>query len=394
MKPIGILNILDIAWAARKMGKVFNPCFVGEAGLGKSEIIQQWVKKQQERNPDFFFLDLRLVYFEGPDFIGFPYEEKDSSGRVRTNNALPAMWPTDEHAEGLILFEEPNRGTTMVQNALMQLTDKNRSIGADYKLPEGVIMAAAINPEGSNYDVNAMDSALKNRFEMFNIEYHHPSFMQYATVNNGWHYRVVDFLKSNIWVYKSTDELAEDGTYISPRTMSRLSNSEHALDQSGKIEDRDVHGTIVRSILGKNVGSDYFKFCYDNAPVKVADILKNKKRALEKLKRQCSADNYAGDQIEITVTDIIENYQPYFKGAVDNDGKVMKKDRSKIDEATMVEVAKIIPADQTYNMIKGCAHKVDAKRMKEFFSSLKTRHPDLVKILKASLKLENNQAKK
>jgi chromosomal replication initiation ATPase DnaA len=53
MKPIQIMAMLDLALAARKAGKVFNPMFTGEAGLGKSEICQAWVKKQRQKNPVF-----------------------------------------------------------------------------------------------------------------------------------------------------------------------------------------------------------------------------------------------------------------------------------------------------------------------------------------------------
>ena len=69
MKPNRITAMLDLAMAARKQGSIFNPCFEGEAGLGKSEIAQAWVAKQRLRNPEFGFIDLRIAYLEGQVYL-------------------------------------------------------------------------------------------------------------------------------------------------------------------------------------------------------------------------------------------------------------------------------------------------------------------------------------
>ena len=145
MKPIDIMKVLDLAQRARRNGFIFNPLFTGDAGLGKSQICQKWVEEQQKRNPKFFFKDLRIAYMEAPDLIGFPETEKDERDLVRTCHRLPEFWPTDPDAEGLILLEEPNRGTVGVMNCLMQmLTDR---IIHNYEVPKGIIFAACINPD-------------------------------------------------------------------------------------------------------------------------------------------------------------------------------------------------------------------------------------------------------
>ena len=118
MKPTRIKEILDLAYAARKIDEVYNPIFVGEAGLGKSYIAQEWVDDKRKINPEFGFIDLRIAYYEGPDMVGFP-ETIEINGVVRTTNALPDFWPTE--GEGLILFEEPNSGTTGVMNTMMPI---------------------------------------------------------------------------------------------------------------------------------------------------------------------------------------------------------------------------------------------------------------------------------
>src|SRR4051812_35497574 len=177
MKPSNIPAVMDLAYKAISSGEVFNPMFTGEAGLGKSQIVQQWVNDQRKRNPSFGFLDLRIAYLEAPDLLGFPEVASDDDGRARTCHRLPEFWPTS--GEGLILLEEPNRGTTGVMNCLMQLlTDRKVH---NYTLPKGWLIAACVNPDNAQYDVNTMDAALKDRFEEFEVEYDALSFIEFIS---------------------------------------------------------------------------------------------------------------------------------------------------------------------------------------------------------------------
>jgi len=370
MKPSHIMTIMDTALEARKQGQIFNPLFTGEAGLGKSQIVQQWVKKQQQRNPNFGFLDLRIAYMEAPDLIGFPETEKDANGQIRTKHRLPEFWPTGEASEGLILLEEPNRGTTGVMNCLMQLlTDRKVH---NYKLPEGWLIAGCINPESSEYDVNTMDAALKDRFEEFEVEYDHMTFVDFIDSAN-WHESVQMFINSGIWTYKTTKEIGKDGRYISPRTWSKV----NAAELAGINKNRQLHRIVVNSILGKDIGNEYHQFCYDSAPVTAQDILKDKKAALKRLEEQSNPSKYQGDMITATVESIEKNY-----GGLKKDCQA-----DQIDEETMVEVAKIIPADHAVNLIKACGYKQSKGQITSFFKEFSARHPDLVKILKDSIKL-------
>lgn len=361
------MTVLDTAWKTRKLGMVSNPLFTGEAGLGKSAIVQQWVKKQRERNPEFGFLDLRIAYMEAPDLIGFP-KDLEQNGKWRTIHCLPGFWPTE--GEGLLLLEEPNRGTTGVMNCLMQLlTDRKIH---DYTLPEGWMIAGCINPDSSEYDVNSMDAALKDRFEEFEVEYDPINFMEYIEKQN-WYERLQMFINSGIWIYKTTKEIGKDGKYISPRTLSKV----NAAELSGVGDNRQLHRVYMNSILGKDIGNEYHKFCYDQAPVTANDILKDKNAALKRLKVQSDPSTYQGDMIAATVESIEKSY-----GGLKKDCK-----NDQIDEDTMAEVAKIIPADHAVNLIKNCGFKQSKGQITNFFKDFTVRHPDLVKVLKDNIKL-------
>jgi hypothetical protein len=383
MNPDKIPEILDLAVAARKLKRVFNPMFVGEAGIGKSEIVQQWVAKQREQDPEFGFIDLRIAYYEGPDFVGYPYEYKDADGTTRMGHALPHFWPTK--GRGLLLLEEPNRGNTMIQNCLMQLTDKNRKVGPTYELPEGWIIAAALNPEGSKYDVNNMDTALKNRFEEFEVEFSYQAFMNHIETT-GWHKNVVNFVKAGSWVYKKPDGIGKEGKYISPRTLDRLNAVEMA-GASDDVSKRSSHYIVAQSILGKHLGNEYWRGCWDDAPVTAQDILADKEKAINKLKEMAKANNnYSGDKISLTVDSIIEKFGGWYEGRK-KDGKDWPHEEGTIDEPTLVAVIENIPSDHAINLIKGCAQKSQRGNISQFFTEFTARNPKCISIMRDHIKL-------
>lgn len=91
MRASDIPNILNLALRARENGLVFNPMFRGEAGLGKSQVVQQWVEEQQKKDPTFGFVDLRIAYMEAPDLIGFPHKEKKREQPSENHKRAPVF---------------------------------------------------------------------------------------------------------------------------------------------------------------------------------------------------------------------------------------------------------------------------------------------------------------
>lgn len=372
-----IKKVLDLALKARDNGKIFNPIFDGDAGLGKSQIAQEWVADQQKVDPDFGFIDLRIAYYEAPDMVGFPkeVEDKRAPDGFKTIHCLPDLWPLESKSRGLILLEEPNRGTIGVMNCLMQLlTDRKVK---NYTLPEGWVIAACINPDSSEYAVNAMDAALKDRFESYEITYDHNTFVEYIEAKQ-WNDDVANFIKSGAWIFKSTKELAKDAKYISPRTLSKL----NAAMESDLKDDRALHFITSQSILGKDMGKSFHKFCYDESPVSYDDLLKNKTASLKKLKEQSDPTSYKGEMIQITVDSIAEHFH-----AEEEDDK----DKQLIGEKTMAAVAEIIPSDQAINLLRECARAGAKDDMANYFNTFIQKYPKLVGALKATLAQQRAQ---
>lgn len=330
MKSSQIFDVLDLAVKVRKEGRIFNPLLIGPAGVGKSQIVQKWCKQN-----NYPFVDIRAAYFEAPDFIGFPSIEKDSEGRSRTIHHLPEIWPTG--GQGVILLEEPNRGTSSIMNTMMQLlTDRKVHL---YDLPKDWIIVGCMNPETEDYEVNTMDTALKDRFEFFHIDYNKEDFVKYMKKDN-WDKSIVHFVESGTWSYKTPDQISKnDGAkYISPRTLSKVDASIKA-----GFPNEDLELVVYRSILGNNLGAMFYQFKNHERPVSFDELFVDEnsnhdqmfkhKEALERLKVFSKPENYKAGIISLTVNDMVEN-------------------ESKCSDTLLVTVCLVLPADQSVNLLK------------------------------------------
>jgi len=370
MKPSRIQDVLDLALRARNEGMSINVSIEGHAGLSKTEQVLAWVEKQRKRNPNFGFIMLRCAFLEAPDFIGLPQQEVLPDGSKVTTHYIPEFWPRDPESEGLIFLDESLRATTAVMNCLMQLTDSSRGVGPNYKLPKKWIIASSNNPESAEYDTNSADTALKDRFVHFPIEYDHNGFVDYMEQAD-YCQHIQNFVKSGAWVYKEPGAISKDSLYISPRTFSRM----NAVHKSGGLQDKLFHRNMCMSILGKEIGSEFWNFVWTEAPVTAQDLIKNKTASLEKLKEYSNPSNYRGDYISITVDSIVKHYG----------GKNPKE--GEISEDLMVEVATIIPSDMAVNLLRSCGTSGKSGNISEFFQDLTKKHPELVSVLRSNLKI-------
>lgn len=356
MKPSQIHEILDLTRAARANNDKFNPLFVGPPGIGKSEIIQQWCAEK-----GLPFIDLRAAYLEAPDMIGFPTVGV-VNGRQVTQHNLPEFWPQD--GEGVILLEEPNRGTTSVMNTFMQvLTDRKVHT---YTLPKGWIIVGAINPESEENDVNTMDAALKNRFEMFNVEYDAESFIQFMK-DDKWDERIVHFVRGNFWTYVKPEDVASNPgvKYISPRSLSKL----NAALKAG-VTDRgvDIQMLVFESTLGKNYAIQFMNFISKERPVFVRDLLDDSRDAFERLARFSDPDNYKNGHISMLIED-------------------MKSQEAKITDELLAQVVTTIPSDQAVLLIRELEF-LRKMKSKSLLKKLSDEYPKVKKYLAKNLTKE------
>lgn len=299
MNILNIKAVLDATRKAKAQGKKFIPLFSGDPGIGKSETVQAWAKEQKASDGGKYgFIDMRPAYVEAPDFIGLV---SIRSGRTMYN--LPEFWPTE--GEGIILLEEVNRANPSVMNALMQLLTDFKVM--NYEVPEGWIIAAVINPESADCDVQSMDSAFRNRFTIFEVNYSKDVFVDFVQ-KQAWHPPLAAWIKE-YFVYNRPNEIAEGNVFVSPRSLSKLNTIEQVSD------DPIVRAETINSVLGKHYAPGYVDYTNNNRPLFAEDFIRNKAEAFTRLKDITEKiEDFRGDvltgMLDSVVTAIIEKKLP------------------------------------------------------------------------------------
>lgn len=173
-------------------------CLEGEAGIGKTSIIEQIAS---ERGMTFVKLNMAQCEEVG-DLLGLPVkqvliDEIDESGnktskwvnesslkiyfqkpcgtyeitnQTRTTYAPPAWLPREANPNGILLcLDDYSRCNSMLMQATMELIDRQTFIGWD--LPKNTQIILSTNPDDGSYSVTALDSAQISRMCKFVSEF-------------------------------------------------------------------------------------------------------------------------------------------------------------------------------------------------------------------------------
>lgn len=219
-----VVNALRLAFAAKR-----SVVLESRHGIGKSQLIEQAAK---ELGIDCIVRDLSLM--EPPDLIGLPVNING-----RTKYSPPSFLP--DSGKGLLVFEELNRSEKYMMAPCLQLLTA-RTLN-DYKLPDGWLCVAAINPASEGYDVNTLDPALLSRFIRIQIEPDVKSWIEWGT-KSGIHPAILR--------YVSTTPNIFDSEFSSPRSFAYASDVLKAYEQSG-VDDENLLVTSIAGLLGDSL---------------------------------------------------------------------------------------------------------------------------------------------
>ncbi len=133
-----------------------NIMLIGKHGIGKSEIITDFFKKQKMKVVAFF-----LGQMSDPgDLIGLMHKDEKTGQSVFLP---PYWWPVD--GKPIVLFlDELNRARPEILQAVQDLT-LNKTLAGKH-LPKGSIVISAVN-EGEEYQLTDLDPALVSRFNLY-----------------------------------------------------------------------------------------------------------------------------------------------------------------------------------------------------------------------------------
>lgn len=154
----------------------------GSPGVGKSDVVRQVARKR-----DFQMIDLRLSQLDPVDLRGVP--SVDTAQKMTTWNA-PDFLP--RAGAGILFLDEINSAAQATQAAAYQLV-LDRRLG-DYVVPPDWSIVAAGNRSTDRAIVNAMSTALKNRFVHLNYEVNNDDWCEWA-LNSGIDVAVLGFIR-------------------------------------------------------------------------------------------------------------------------------------------------------------------------------------------------------
>ena len=165
----------------------------GEAGIGKTSLVQQVAQK---RGMTICKLNLSQLEEVG-DLVGFPQKEvllkwKTKEGGTKTiwwpenllskvpqnvqvtsttrmGYAPPAWLPKEENPNGcLVVLDDYTRGNQLFMQATMELINEGKYIS--WSLPKNTSIILTTNPDDGSFSVQSLDNAQKTRFINFNLK--------------------------------------------------------------------------------------------------------------------------------------------------------------------------------------------------------------------------------
>lgn len=226
-KPL--IDFIKLCYAANR-----PPLLIGPHGCGKSMLLEQAAK---ELNISYICRDLSLM--EPPDLVGMP---KLDGGVTRF--LPPSFLPTE--GKGLLCFEELNRCPNYMRAPCLQLLTA-RCLN-DYRLPDGWLPCAAINPSEANYEVNDLDPALLSRFVKVLVIPDKTEWIKWAKENG---------ISKEITGYVGYDSKVFTDT--SPRDWVYVNQLMKAQKESNGIT-RDILGIAVQGVVGKERAAAFSQY--------------------------------------------------------------------------------------------------------------------------------------
>ncbi len=160
-------------------------------GVGKSSVVRQVADELAEETGEAYgFYDVRLSQCEVGDIKGMPHKdvEKDVLRFLKQE-----WWPKAQDSKGILFFDELNRASKDVLQAVFEICLDRRLDGE--KLPDGWRVVSAVNSD-DDYDVVELDPALHDRWFHIDFDPSTLEWMDWARQNDV-HAAVIEFINRN-----------------------------------------------------------------------------------------------------------------------------------------------------------------------------------------------------
>jgi hypothetical protein len=244
-----------------------NTFFSGKPALGKTETIEAFVAKMQQRIENF-----RAWYFYAPtmspmDIQASAPDPETGLLRLYNNEALPNAYREPDATGIMFLGELPNADPTTAK--LLQKYVNGEDMSGVLRKPKGVIVIADGNRIEDKSGVQQQGRAFMSRFEQHEVYSDANDNTEYAS-KHAWHPMVQTFFKDNPTLIDNYDavfqtsaaaaaptqtqsEEGRRGIWANMRSWERISRKEYAADEI------DSPVTLAECVgnLGTGVGTAY-----------------------------------------------------------------------------------------------------------------------------------------
>ena len=250
---------------------------VAKHGIGKSSVVRQVAE-----DAEVGFYDVRLSQCEVGDIKGLPFLNETDK---RTEFLKPYWWPRDPKSKGILFFDELNRATKDVLQAVFEICLDRRLDGE--KLPDGWRVVAAINAS-DDYDVVELDPALLDRWFYIDFEPTPKEWMAWGT-KAGIHPSIVDFVAQNPEMLDPPVGAMEAGkVYPSRRSWMQFNNSCEALGIWDST-DEGLMTQIAKGWLGSKIAVMFPKFYLNEySRLSPSDVLDDFDKVKAQIEASCS----------------------------------------------------------------------------------------------------------
>jgi len=183
----------------------FNVMLIGRHGCGKTESVRQLAEDKGFTLKSYSCATLDPF----TDLVGVPVPKVDKDGK----DYLKMIRPVDIDEADVVFFDELNRSRPEVQDAVLEIIN-NRTINGE-PLPKLKACWAAINPPNGEYNVDDLDPALMDRFDLY-IEM--PPLPSVAYMQQ----RVPKPVALALKRWWDEHDKSKRKTYISPRRLMKI----------------------------------------------------------------------------------------------------------------------------------------------------------------------------
>jgi hypothetical protein len=245
-------------------------------GVGKSSVIKQCAIEN-----GMTYHDVRLSQCEVGDIKGLPLLDAEAG---TTRFLKPYWWPRDMNSKGILFFDELNRASKDVLQAVFEICLDRRLDGE--ALPDGWRVVAAINAD-DDYDVAELDPALLDRWFIIDFDPSPKEWIDWARAAKV-HPAVVEFIARNHnLIDPPVGNLEAGRVYPSRRSWVALSDSILAMNL---VDDTDGLITqVAKGWVGREVAVQFQKFMTNEfSLLKPSDVLDKYDEYLPKIEAACS----------------------------------------------------------------------------------------------------------